>query len=196
MGQIPTTRAEGAFLGLALGDAYGRPLEFINGLRVRNAKVFIDSNSFNWTDDTHMTLYLAEAVLQMPQQSFVDDTFGHLVGSQFSLWLDDPLTPTTNPGNTSLAGMQNYKAIKDWKNSGVKSSDGSGAVMRICPLALAYSGDILDRSSEISAMITHGHPNALGAAVAASRLLKKALETGVFTQEMVMQVELLQVKFK
>ena len=187
MTQLPTSRAEGAFLGLAVGDAYGRPLEFIEGIRVRNTKVFVDSNTFMWTDDTHMSLYLADAILQMSGNDFDEEDFGHLVGLQFSLWLDDPLTPSTAPGNTCLAGMQNYKTIRDWRNSGVKSSDGSGAVMRICPLALAYSGETLDKASEISAVITHGHPNAAAACVAASRMLRQTLETGQFTENMVIQ---------
>jgi ADP-ribosylglycohydrolase len=185
---ILSSNAEAAFLGLALGDAYGRPLEFISGERVRTSKVHIDSNLFMWTDDTHMSLYLADAVLQMSQDTFTEDAFGHLVGDSFSLWFEDPLMPSTAPGNTCLAGVRHYKEINDWRHSGVRTSDGSGSVMRICSLAIAYSGETLDKASEVSSMITHAHPNALAACVAASRILRRALESGFITQAYILEV--------
>ena len=186
--KIPTHRLEGAFLGLALGDAYGRPFEFVHGEAVRHNKYILDRNSFMWTDDTHMALYLADAVIQMPQSKFNNNTFGHLVGSHFSLWFEDPLTPSTAPGNTCLAGVQNYRKFNDWTSSGVKDSDGSGAVMRICPLALAYSGEVLDQAAAVSATITHAHPNAIASAVAACRLLKHALIHGSLSAEIILEM--------
>ena len=184
---IPINRVEGSFLGLALGDAFGRPLEFVSGAPVQTNKVLIDAHSFMWTDETHMSLYIADAVLQMPQSKFTENAFGHLIGSYLSLWLEDPLTPSTNPGNTTIAGVENYKTIKDWKNSGVKTSDGSGAVVRICPLAISYEGDILDKAAEIACKITHAHPNAIASTVAASRLLRHALVHGQLSEQTIQQ---------
>ena len=51
--------ALGSFLGLALGDAYDRPLEFDSGTRIRTEPGPIRPGEFLWTDDTHMSLYLA-----------------------------------------------------------------------------------------------------------------------------------------
>ena len=56
-------RAIAAVLGLALGDAYGRPLEFLSGDAVRSTYVSVDPNDFMWTDDTHMSIYLGQALL-------------------------------------------------------------------------------------------------------------------------------------
>jgi ADP-ribosyl-[dinitrogen reductase] hydrolase len=56
-------RANAAFLGLALGDAYGAPLEFIRGESVHKHPVKIEAGSFRWTDDTHMAIFLAKAIL-------------------------------------------------------------------------------------------------------------------------------------
>ena len=64
-----------------------------------------------WSEETHISLYVADAVLQMPQSKFDADQFGHLIGSYLTTWLDDPLMPSTNPGNTTLAGVHNYKDI-------------------------------------------------------------------------------------
>jgi ADP-ribosylglycohydrolase len=44
--------------------------------------------------------------------------------------------------------------------------------MRIAPLAMAYEGDTLTRAADISARVTHAHPNALESAIAAAHLLR------------------------
>ena len=104
MKRFEEDNAIGAFLGLALGDAYGRTLEFLTGIKVRNAIVSIDANDFMWTDDTHMSIYLGQAILNC--SSFQEDEFGREVGKQFLMWMEDPLTPSTSPGNTCLAGHE------------------------------------------------------------------------------------------
>lgn len=175
-----STRGKAAFLGLALGDAYGRTLEFVSGPTVRTLPV--DMSKPMWTDDTHMSLYLAEACLDHGPGPLDENRFGDAVGKQFSLWLDDPLTPSTAPGGTCTAGARKWQQTRDWKTSGVPLSDGCGAVMRVCPLALAFRGEDLTRAAEISALVTHGHPNAMVAAVAASQLLSYTLEDWRFDE--------------
>jgi ADP-ribosylglycohydrolase len=171
-------RAIASFLGLALGDAFGRPLEFIRGPSVRSLPVPILPGRFDWTDDTHMALYLAEAVLAQGPDQLNDDRFGDAVGEAFSRWLDDPLTPSTAPGNTCLSGARTWRRTRDWRTSGVAESDGCGAVMRIVPIGIAFAGEELDRAASISARLTHGHPNAAEAAMASCRLLRATLERG------------------
>ena len=181
-------RALGSLLGLALGDAYGRPLEFLSGPRVRSEPVAVTADSFRWTDDTHMALYLAEAVLAQGPDRLDEDAFGTAVGEAFSRWMDDPLTPSTAPGNTCLAGVANWRRCGDWRRSGVADSDGCGAVMRVAPLGIAYAGEELDRVAAISARLTHAHPNAAEAAIAACRLLRGALEHGRFDPALIESV--------
>ncbi len=45
-------RATAGFLGLALGDAFGRPLEFVRGPAVRTLPVVIAPGHFDWTDES------------------------------------------------------------------------------------------------------------------------------------------------
>jgi ADP-ribosylglycohydrolase len=182
---IPVDRARAALLGLALGDAWGEPLEFIQGPRVRAQPVSLEPGRFRWTDDTHMALYLAEALLSLPAGPFDEEAFGQAVAEHWLLWLHDPLTPSTAPGNACLRGMRRYEATRDWRASGDPGNDGCGAVMRIAPLALAYQGPALTRAAQLQAAITHAHPNALEAAVAASHLLRWSLEQGRFHVELV-----------
>lgn len=177
---VPLDRARAAFLGLALGDAYGRSLEFTRGERVRTNPVSIAGGEFRWTDDTHMALYLGEALLDCHARPVDADRLGAAVGGQFSRWLDDPLMPSTAPGNTCLAGAREWRRTRDWKTSGVADSDGCGAIMRVCPLPLALDGDDLTTAARVSAAITHAHPNAVETAVAGSHLLRWTLEEGRF----------------
>lgn len=172
---------EGTFLGLALGDAYGRPIEFDTDYEdyLEIDPTDEDHLPLRWTDDTHMSLYLSKALADAREQGgFHPDTLGHSIGNQLIEWLCDPLTPTTAPGNTCMRGTEKYSATRDWKTSGVKSSDGCGAVMRIAPLPFFFpeGGENLTRAAEIQAQITHAHPNALEAAIAGAHLLKTALD--------------------
>ena len=177
--QLLTERASGAFLGLALGDAFGRPLEFARGEDVRTRPVSIEPGKFKWTDDTHMAIYLARAVLDVSGKPFDEEAFGAAVGLRFVEWLHDPLTPTTAPGGTCIRGATKFETCGDWRKSGDPGSDGCGAVMRIAPLAMAFRGDTLTKAARISAVVTHAHPNAVAAAVAGSLLLRLVLETGL-----------------
>jgi ADP-ribosylglycohydrolase len=178
-------RARRAFLGLALGDAYGRELEFVRGSRVRTTPIALDPVSFKWTDDTHMALYLAEAILTTPEGALDEDLLGHAVGAAFVRWAHDPLTPSTVPGLTSLRGAEAYERWQDWRRSGDPRSDGCGAPMRVVPVALAYSGDDLVRAAEVSAVVTHGHANAVEAAIAAAWLARATLVEGSLSVELV-----------
>jgi ADP-ribosylglycohydrolase len=173
-------RARAALLAHACGDRFGAPLEFVSDLSVRTRAVYLG----NWTDDTHMSLYLGAALLGYgpitDQSPFEADRFGTLVGESFVRWLHDPLTPTTAPGNTCLTGARHFERDRDWNTSGVRSSDGCGAVMRIVPIALAWRGEALLEAARVSALVTHAHPNALEAAMAGAWLVGQILDTGVW----------------
>lgn len=178
MMSVPLHRARGAMLGLALGDAFGRPLEFMSGHAVRTRPV--DVTRLRWTDDTHMSLYLGQAILDHGPGPLVPHRFGDAVGRAFAAWLVDPLTPTTAPGGTCLRGARAFAQSGDWTTSGDPHSDGCGAVMRIAPLALRFEGGELVSAARISARVTHAHPNAIEAAIAGAWLLRAALTTGTF----------------
>ena len=166
--------ARAALLAHACGDRFGAPLEFVKDASVRTRPVHLG----HWTDDTHMSLYLGEAILEHGPGPLESDRFGTLVGEAFVRWSHDPLTPSTAPGNTCLTGAARFERERDWTTSGVRESDGCGAVMRIVPLALVYRDDDLIEAARISALLTHAHPNAVEAAVAGAWLVRAILETG------------------
>jgi ADP-ribosylglycohydrolase len=180
-----TDRARAALLGLACGDRFGAPLEFVSDACVRTREVRLG----NWTDDTHMSLYLGEAILAhgpvTVQSPLQPDRFGELVGNAFVRWLHDPLTPSTAPGNTCMAGVRRFERDRNWRTSGIQSSDGCGAVMRIVPLALAWHDAALLEAARISALVTHAHPNAQEAAMAGAWLVRQTLDSGAWSPTMV-----------
>jgi ADP-ribosylglycohydrolase len=167
-------RARTALLSHACGDRFGAPLEFVKDPSVRTRPVQLG----HWTDDTHMSLYLGEAILEHGPGPLESDRFGTLVGDAFVRWSHDPLTPSTAPGNTCLTGAARFEHDRNWTTSGVRESDGCGAVMRIVPLALAYRGEDLIEAARISALLTHAHPNAVEAAIAGAWLVRAILEAG------------------
>ena len=177
-------RCVGAFLGLALGDAYGRPLEFVSAPAVYTAAVHTES--LMWTDDTHMSLYLAGAV-PAPGQRFDPQRFGQDLADAFLAWASDPLTPSTAPGNTCLSAVARYASGTPWDQAGIARSDGCGAVMRICPLPIRFSGQELGLAARISASVTHRHPNALAAAQAGSWMVRELLEGRVMSPELALE---------
>lgn len=178
-------RAQAAFLGLALGDAYGRTLEFVLLPEVRRAPVAIRSGAFQWTDDTHMSLFLAKALLDQPVGPVDEDRLGRAVGARFAEWANDPLTPSTAPGNTCLRGARAFIRHGDWQRSGDRASDGCGAVMRVAPVALGYDGADLVQAARISSIVTHAHPNAVEAAIAGAWLCRQAVLRGRFDEGLV-----------
>lgn len=93
--------------------------------------------------------------------------------------------PSTAPGGTCLSGARRFERQRDWQLSGIRESDGCGAVMRIVPLALAFRGEGLLEAARISSLLTHAHPNALEAAMAGAWLVGQVLETGLWGGDLV-----------
>ena len=188
MSSFRSQRAQAAFIGFAIGDAYGRELEFLSGMQVRTQRVRLDRN-FRTSDETHMALYTAQAILK--HDDFNIDQFGHALAASLIDWTQDPRTAQSSPGKNCLKGVQNYLQNREWRRSGIPHSDGSGSIMRICPIAIAFSSPRLEQAAEISALITHSHPNALAAAVSCARLLRGTLEKETITAQMVLNEALL-----
>ncbi len=171
-------RARASLFGLALGDAFGRPLAFVRGPRARTRPVVVPSADFVWTHDTHMTLFVAEAVIasHVGQVPLSDDDLGRAIGRAMVLWSRDPRTPSTAPDHTCLQSAATFAATGDWRQSGVPHRDGSGPILRVAPLAMRLSGAPLAAAARVQAMVTHGHPNAAAAAIATCLLLRELYE--------------------
>lgn len=179
---MSATQAQGMLLGLALGDALGYPVEFLSLERIRQQYgkqgITTPPNPALYTDDTQMSIALAEALIAAGEGDL--ETLMAAVGQGFIAWLhsqDDPAQRRA-PGRTCITGVQNYAAGIPWQASGVAGSKGCGSAMRVAPIGYLYQDDQekLKAVALASGIITHGHPAAQAASIAAAYMVKLALD--------------------
>ena len=169
----------GMIFGLALGDALGGPVEFwdLKGIRERYGASGIQEppDPALFTDDTQMTLAVAEALIAAGQEDL--GTIMASVSKEFVAWLRSPENDRA-PGGACLYGARQLEAGVPWWRSGKPNSKGCGAAMRVAPIGYLYQHDLpkLRRVAAASALTTHHHPTARLAAVAAAFLVKLALD--------------------
>ena len=161
----PTDRYAGALLALACGDALGAPAEFLSkeALRAQHGRLteMVGGGSCRWepgewTDDTGMTLCVAEGILESP-----DDPVP-AIGERFLEWMET----AKDVGATIRSALVGFQG--DWAEASRNTSAarhnkaaGNGSLMRTLPVALAYPDrdQMLTESARISAM-THWDPQA------------------------------------
>jgi poly(ADP-ribose) glycohydrolase ARH3 len=153
--EILRDKFKGSIVGCFLGDAFGSGFEGMNPDKVRLhigglSKTFTRS----YTDDTDMTLALAESLIQRGKIDPED------IAKQFSLFCD--LTRGYASGTIQAvlalrAGMNWHQVARIVFKNG---SFGNGAAMRTSPVGLFFHHDLdgLQEAAIQQANITHVHP--------------------------------------
>ena len=170
--EILRDKFKGAILGCFLGDAFGSGFE---GMNPEKARFHMNnlSKTFprSYTDDTDMTLAVAESIVQSSGVSPED------IAKQFSLYCD--LTRGYAIGaiksvQALRAGMKWYDVARVVFENG---SFGNGAAMRVSPVGLFYHHDLegLRRAAIEQANITHVHPLGQWGAVMQARSIGLAV---------------------
>lgn len=171
------SRARAAFLGLAIGDSLGAPVEFMTSGEIR-AKygVLQDIVGGGWlrlkpgqvTDDTEMSLCIARAVAAAGGW----DLKG--IGDNFAAWLK---SRPVDVGDTCRRGIRNYMLNGVLETSFNQWDAGNGAVMRMLPVALFTLGDdtLLEKCAVEQARITHNHPFSDSSCIFFGRLVHLAI---------------------
>ena len=161
---------KGTLLGCAVGDALGAPVEGLppEVIRERYGLVtdFIDErfSAGMVTDDTQMTVTLAQAVIEMGRFIKKHAAF------KFGRWMensDKGVKEARGAGMASATACRMlYQGVSP-EESGVDSA-GCGAAMRVSPLGLCYHHDLetLKKASVEQAVITHTDPEAAAGAAA------------------------------
>jgi ADP-ribosyl-[dinitrogen reductase] hydrolase len=161
-------RAEGVLLGLACGDALGRPVEFETPARILAqygevtemlANGTWDKPAGTVTDDTEMTLCLARSLVDRGAFDPAD------VAERFVAWYEsgpfDIGTMTASALGRIRDGEPWHAAGRRvWEASPEGSNAGNGSVMRAAPLAVAFASresELVD-ASVASSRITHADP--------------------------------------
>lgn len=193
-------------LGGAIGDALGAPIEFLkldeiyskHGENGVTDYVEFENNMGEFTDDTQLTLFTAEALLRSEHRAVLRGVGGALpkiTHYSYLRWLhtqniginatniqlsDNDLTSgwlvkqkelykKRYPGNTCIETLSS--GIMGTIKNPINNSKGCGTIMRMAPVGLFYFGKnelAFNTACELAA-ITHGHPTGyLSAGVFAS----------------------------
>lgn len=154
------TRAVGAYLGLAIGDALGATVEFMTPAEIQQQYKIHDSvRGGGWlrlkpghvTDDTTMSLALGQAILKAGK---VDP----LVAVQaFDDWMRGK---PVDIGNTVRRGIMHFRRTGSAENTISEHDAGNGACMRCLPIALAtfHCPENVISASRAQAHVTHNNP--------------------------------------
>ena len=187
-------RIRGALYGVAVGDALGAPLEFMSaeeilakyGATVREmvGGGWLSVEPGEITDDTQMTLAVAEGIIENPENPIP------AIGRRFITWHD---SSTKDIGNTCRDAIQSAKrllrtgadASEAWSCAGQEVAErsagrnaGNGALMRTIYPALYYSEDAaIEWAVRIGAM-THRNENSDKYCKMYTQLVSTALKNG------------------
>jgi ADP-ribosyl-[dinitrogen reductase] hydrolase len=149
-------------IGAIVGDIVGSIYEF-NNIKSKDFPLFGDNNEF--TDDSIMTIATMEALMNgATTQDFtvayrtLGNKYPSSYGNRFQGWLRD----------------ENPQPYNSW---------GNGSAMRVSPVAWFYDNlaDI-ERVAEVSASVTHNHPEGIKGAQATAAAIFMA-RTGKSKQE-------------
>ncbi len=170
-------RARAAFIGFALGDALGGPVEFMTAGEIQGKYGILNEMvGGGWlrlkpgqvTDDTDMSLCTARALVAADRWCLEG------IADNFAEWLKSkPL----DVGDTCRRGIRNYM-LKGTTETPFNSWDaGNGAVMRMLPVALFTLGSpqLLEQYSREQAHLTHNHPLSDAACLYFGKLVHLAL---------------------
>lgn len=168
-------RIKGSLLGGAIGDALGYQIEFKRGIKEKEISRFNGKGIIS--DDTQMTLFTANALIwretrrsmrgiaMLPVDAiylgYKDwlDTQNNTKGENSISWIKEiqELNIPRAPGNTCISALSSGK--KGTIEEPINNSKGCGTVMRVAPIGLYMSNEIIAGkiAAEASA-ITHGHP--------------------------------------
>lgn len=186
-GSVPS-RARGALVGLACGDALGRPVEFrtpgaIETEYGRVTEMLGDGTHGRppgtVTDDTELALCLARSLVERNGFDGAD------VARRFVDWYDSGPFDVGRITADSIELLREGTAWADagrrvWEVRGEGSDAGNGSVVRSVPHALAYLDrpDVLAKVSVASSSITHADPRCTAACALLNEVLRRIVKGG------------------
>lgn len=165
---IAPTNAAGCLLGLACGDALGRPVEFNSAATIETQHGTVETMlgdgthrkpAGTITDDTELALRIARSLVTwggFDGEDVADRFVGWYETGPFDIGLmtRDSLDRLQRGESWTQAGQAVWESRREGSNAG------NGSVMRCAPYALAFADDPqhLGQVSERSSAITHADP--------------------------------------
>lgn len=159
--------------GVALGDAWGDPIEFasIASIIKDNPQGPDIPAKLRITDDTQMTLYLADALDESWDAPM--EEVKAAITKAYLLYYDDP-DNNRAPGITVMSSLGRLKRSGDWKQATDDYSEGSGTVMRTSPCAFLPE-DRWVGVTAFAAAVTHASPGGVASAILNVAVLRDIL---------------------
>ena len=176
-----SARAEGAYLGLAVGDALGATTEFMTPREIRQAHgVHRHLSGGGWlrlrrgqvTDDTEMSLALGQAILG------AGGLDAWAIAESFSAWMRGK---PVDIGHTVRRGIVRYRQTGQTAVPLNDQDAGNGACMRALPIALCTLGlaaDAVAEANRIQSHTTHHSPLGDAGTLTVIRMVQTALLGG------------------
>ena len=141
--------------GAILGDIIGSPYEFDAGEKTKEFPLFSENSV--WTDDTVMTVAVADAFLTAGLDADEETLRQQLVKS---LRHYGKLYPKAG------YGLRFWRWLHSWRPKPYNSC-GNGSAMRVSSVAWLYDDlESVRRAARISAEVTHNHPEGIRGAEA------------------------------
>jgi len=153
-------------LGIGIGDALGMPFEtlphFSSALTGWDGQTFLDAptdpesgyshglKAGQWTDDTQMSICLAESLVACPTYKPED------AAQRYLAWFNSG--DARGIGGATRRACEKLNQGTPWTESGTQGSMGSGTAMRAIPLGIAYRNAYIQELREAAyqdASITH-----------------------------------------
>jgi len=160
--------AKGTLLGLACGDALGRPVEFRSPAQISDQHgTLTDMVGYGThgkpagtvTDDTDLALCIVRSLVEEGEFD------GQDIADRFADWYDDG---PFDVGLMTADAISEYQAGTSWRDAGREvwqrraegSNAGNGSIMRCAPHAIAFADNpsTLEQVSTQSSAITHYDP--------------------------------------
>ena len=136
--------------GAILGDIIGRPYEFDRGNKTKDFPLFCDAS--DWTDDTVMTIAVADAFMNAMN---VDDLAWTRKRLIWGMQRFGKRYPDAGYGTKFRRWVKN-------RNPKPYGSFGNGSAMRVSSVAWLYDDlDTVRRMAKLSSEVTHDHPEGI-----------------------------------
>lgn len=183
------SRARGAIVGTAIGDALGMPVEGLKPATIVNqfgtlrslvapkegtwARQTHNLRRGQWTDDTQLMLAIGESIVAKGSLDFNDIAARHV------LCLNDP----RGWGRSTLTGIGRIKAGVNWWNSAAPDGAGNGTPMKIAPFGILLALKKITKFEAATAIInisrmTHGDVRPAIAGIIQAEAVAKAMLHG------------------
>ncbi|HYG91816.1 MAG TPA: ADP-ribosyl-[dinitrogen reductase] hydrolase [Azospirillum sp.] len=174
------SRALGAYLGLACGDALGATVEFLTKSEIASQHgVHKHIKGGGWlklrpgqvTDDTEMSIHLGRAILSGGAWDV------RRVADEFAAWLKGK---PVDVGDTTRRGIRRYIMHGTLSEPPAEYHAGNGAAMRNLPVVLATLGDdeAFRTWTPEQAHITHANPLADAAVLSLGMMVRRLIQGG------------------